>query len=89
MLRFIDNDDFKGKSKTEEGDVLYWDFCSSDKMSDLEETEQFDDTEPIVHLGDLQTADTNFETHSALCFDDDSGSGAAESSKSQEKRLCS
>ena len=42
-------------------------------MSDDEETEQFDDAQPIVHVGDLQTADTNVETHSATCFDDDSG----------------
>ena len=49
-------------------------------MSNLEETVQFDDTLPIVHVGDLQTAHTNVETHSATCFNDDFGSGAAESS---------
>ena len=33
-------------------------------MSDDEEAEQFDDTQLIVHVGDLQTAFTNVETHS-------------------------
>ena len=32
-------------------------------------------------IGDLQTSDTNVEIHSATCYNDDSGSGAAESSK--------
>ena len=53
-------------------------------MSDNEETEQFNDTQPIVHVGDLQTVNTNIETHSATCFDDDSGLGAAESSSTHE-----
>ena len=53
-------------------------------MSDDKKAEQFDDTQPIVHLDDLQTAYTNVETHSATCFDDDCGSGAAESSSTQE-----
>ena len=53
-------------------------------MSDDKKAEQFDDTQPIVHLDDLQTAYTNVETHSATCFDDDSGLGAAESSGTQE-----
>ena len=52
--------------------------CSSDEMSDDKETEQFDDTQPIAHVGDLQTANTNVETHSATCFDDYFVSGAAE-----------
>ena len=64
-LRSIDEDDSGGESETEQGDVLDWQLCSSDEMSDDEETEQFDDTQPIVHLGDLQTTDTNVETHSA------------------------
>ena len=64
--------------------MLDWELCSSDEMSDDEETEQFDDTQPIACVADLQTADTNVETHSATCFDDDSGSGAAESSSTQE-----
>ena len=37
-------------------------------------------TQPI----DLQIADTNVETHSAICLDDDSGSGAAESLSTRE-----
>ena len=53
-------------------------------MSDDEEAEQFDYTQPIVHVDDLQTAYTNVETHSATCFDDNSGSGAAESSSTHE-----
>ena len=53
-------------------------------MSDDEEAEQFDDTSSIVHVVDLQTADTNVETYSAICFDDDAGSGAAESSSTHE-----
>ena len=89
MLRSIDKNDFTGRGKIEEGDLLDWKLCSSDELSDDEETEQFDDTQPIDHAVDLQTTDTNFVTHSALCFDDDSGSGATESSKGQEKRLCS
>ena len=48
-------------------------------MSNDEETEQFDDAQPIVHVGNLQTVDTNVKTHSAVSFDDDSCSGAAES----------
>ena len=83
-LRSIDEDDSGGESETEQGDVLDWELCSSDEMSDDEETEQFNDTQPIVHLGDLQTADTNVETHSATCFDDASDSGAAESSSTHE-----
>ena len=83
-LRSIDEDDSGGESETEQGDVLDWELCSSDEMSDDEETEQFDDTQPIVHLGDLQTVDTNVETHSATCFDDASGSGAAESSSTHQ-----
>ena len=63
MLRSIGEDDFKRKSKTEEGCMLDWELCSSDKMSGDEETEQFDDAQPIIHVGDLQTADTNFETN--------------------------
>ena len=50
MLRSIDEDDSGGESETEEGDVLDWELCSSDEMSDNEETEQFDDTQPIVHI---------------------------------------
>ena len=53
-------------------------------MSDDEEAEQFDDTQPIVHIDDLQTADTNLETHSGLCSEDDSSSGAAKSSSTHE-----
>ena len=83
-LRSTDEDHSGGESETEQRDVLDWELCSSDEMSDDEETEQFDDTQLIVHLGDLQTADTNVETHSATCFDDVSGSGAAESLSTQE-----
>ena len=54
--------------------MLDWELCSSDEMSNDEETEQCDDTQPIVHVVDLQTVDTNVETHSAICFDDNSGS---------------
>ena len=53
-------------------------------MRDDEEAEQFDNTLLIVHVGHLQTADNNVKTHSARCFDDDSGSGAAESSSTRE-----
>ena len=53
-------------------------------MSDDEETENFDDGQPIAYVGDLQTADTNVENHCAKCFDDDSGLGAAESSSIHE-----
>ena len=72
MLRSVDEDDSGGESETEEDIVLDWELCSSDEMSDDEEAEQFDDTQPIVHIDDLQTADTNVETHSALCSEDDS-----------------
>ena len=68
LLRSIDEDDSGGESKTEEGDMLDWELCSSDEMSDDEETEQFDDTQPIVHGDDLQSAYTNVETHSAACL---------------------
>ena len=84
MLRSIDEDDSGGESETEEDIVLDWELCSSDEMSDVEEAEQFDDTQPIVHVDDLQTADTNLETHSALCSEDDSSSGAAKSSSTRE-----
>ena len=53
-------------------------------MNDDEETEQFDDTQPIAHEGDLQTADTNVETHSATCFDNYSCSGAVKSLSTHE-----
>ena len=52
--------------------MLDWELSSSDEMSDDEEAEQFDDTQPIAHIDDLQTADTNIKTHSALCYKDDS-----------------
>ena len=48
-------------------------------MNDNEKTEQFDDAQPIVHIGDLQTSDTNVEIYSATCYNDDSGSSAPES----------
>ena len=51
MLTSIDKDDSGGKSKTEEGDVLVCQLCSSDEMSDDEKTEQFDDAQLIVHIG--------------------------------------
>ena len=89
MLTSIDGDDSGGESETEEGDVLDWELCSSDAMSNDEETEQFDDVQPIIHVGNLQTADTNVETHSATCFDDDSGSGTTESWSTHEiARYC-
>ena len=84
MLRSIDENDSGGESETEEDIVLDWEFCSSDEMRDDEEAEQFDDAQPIVDIDDLQTADTNLETHSALCSEDDSGSGAAKSSSTHE-----
>ena len=79
MLTSIEKDDSGGKSETEEGDVLDCQLCSSDEMNDDEKTEQFDDEQPIVHIGDLQTSDTNVEIYSATCYNDDSGSGAPES----------
>ena len=48
--------------------MLDWELCSLDEMSNDEETEKFDDAQPIVHVGDLQTVDTNVETHSATCL---------------------
>ena len=53
-LRSIDEDDFEGESETEEGDISDWELCSSDEMSDDEETKRFDGTQPIVHVGDLK-----------------------------------
>ena len=47
-------------------------------MSGNEETEQFDDAQLVAHVADIQIADTNVETHFATCYDDDSGSAAAE-----------
>ena len=84
MLRSIDEDDSGGESETEEDIVLDWELCSSDEMGDDEKAEQFDDTQPIVDIDDLQTADTNLETHSALCSEDDFSSGAAKSSSTRE-----
>ena len=84
MLRSIEEDDFEGKSETKESNVLDSELCSSDEMSDDEETEQFDDTQPLVYVGDLQTADTGIETHSATCVHNDSDSGAAESLSTHE-----
>ena len=83
MLTSIDENDSGGENKTEESDVLDWEICS-DEMNDDEETEQFDDTQPIAHEGDLQTADTNVKTHSATCFDNYSCSGAAKSLSTHE-----
>ena len=37
-LRSIDEDNSGGESETEEGEVLDWKLCSSDEMSDDEET---------------------------------------------------
>ena len=78
MLTSIDKDDSGRKNETEEGDVLDCQLCSSDEMSDNEKTEQFDDAQPVVHIGDLQTSDTNVEIYSATCYNDDSDSGAPE-----------
>ena len=62
MLQSIDKDDSLGGSETEEGDMLRWESCcSSNKISDDEKTDQFDDKELIVRVGDLETADTNVE----------------------------
>ena len=52
-------------------------------MSDCEETEQFDNTQPIVHIGDLQLLILTLKPI-LLRFDDDLGSGAAESSITYE-----
>ena len=57
-LRSIDEDHSGAESETKEGDVLDWELCSSDEMSDDEETEAYNDAQPIVHVGDLQTDDT-------------------------------
>ena len=84
MLTSIDKDNSGRESETEEGDVLDCQLCSSDEMSDNEKAEQFDDAQPIVDIGDLQTSDTNVEIHSATCYNDDSGSGAAKSSRTNE-----
>ena len=65
LLRSIDEDDSGEESETKEGSVVDWELCSLDKMSDYEKTKQSDDTQPIVHVGDLQTAYTNVETNSA------------------------
>ena len=84
MLRSKDKDDSGWESETEEGDVLDWKLCSLDKISHNEKTEQFEDSQLIVHVNDLQTAYTNADTPSATCFDDDSGSGAAKSSSTHK-----
>ena len=84
VLTSIDKDDSEGESETKEGDVLDCQLCSSDEMSDNEETERFDDAQPIVHIGDLQNFNTNIEIHSATCYDNDSDSGPAESSSTNE-----
>ena len=68
MLRSIHENDSGGESKTEKGNVLDWELCSSDEMSDDEEAKKFDDIQPIVHVNDLQTAYTNVETNSARCL---------------------
>ena len=44
MLTSIAEDDSGGESENEEGDELDWKLCSSDEMSDDEETDQFDST---------------------------------------------
>ena len=75
-LTSIEKDNSGGKSETKEDDVLDCQLCSSDEMNDDENTEQFDDAQPIVHIGDLQTSDTNVEIYSVTCYNDDSGSGA-------------
>ena len=53
-------------------------------MSDDEKTEQFDNAQPIVHIGDLQTSDSNVEIYFATYYNNDSGSGAAQSSSTNE-----
>ena len=63
MLKSIDEDDSGGESETEKGVELDWELCSSNETNNHEEAEQFDDTQPIVHVDDLQTADTNVEIH--------------------------
>ena len=85
MLTSMNDDDSGRKSETEEDEVLDWELCSSNKISDDEETEQFNDAQPIVYVGDLQTADSNVETNSATCFDDDSGSSTHETATDSTK----
>jgi len=55
MLRSIDEDNSRGESETEKGDMLDWELCSSNEMNDDEETEQLDGTPPIVHVGRWST----------------------------------
>jgi len=55
MLRSIDEDNSRGESETEKGDMLDWVLCSSNEMNDDEETEQLDGTPPIVHVGRWST----------------------------------
>ena len=81
MLASIAEDDSGGESENEEGDKLDWELCSSDEMSDDEETDQFDSTQTG---GDIQTAGINAETQSATPVTDDSGSSAVESSSTHE-----
>ena len=50
----------------------------------MKKLSKFDDAQPIVHIGDLQTSDTNVEIYSAACYNDDYGSCAAESSSTNE-----
>ena len=50
MLTSIEKNDSGGKSKTKEGDELDCQLYSSDKMSNDEKTEQFDDAQSIVHI---------------------------------------
>ena len=79
MLTSIDKNDSGRKSKTEEGDVLDGQLCFSNEISDDEKTEKFDNAQLIVHIGDLETSDTNVEIYSATCYNDGSSSGAVES----------
>ena len=83
MLRFIDEYDSGRENETERGYRLDWELCSSDEMSDVEESEQFDDTQSIVHVGDLQTANINVGTYSGTWFDD-SGLITGETSSTHE-----
>ena len=60
--------------------------CFSDEMSDDEQIKRFDSPQNITSVDNTQTAGTSnsVKTYFATCFEDDSGSDAAECSSSHE-----
>ena len=86
MLTSIDKDDSGGESETEEGDVLDCQLCSSNETNDDEKLSNLMMHNPLFILVIYKLLILTLKSfcYSATCYNDDSGSGAAESSSTND-----